>query len=69
MKRYTFTAQATSVYGSQTYYADAETEEEARAIVESGDGVFVCEELEVQDLDKFELESVDDIPEKENVQP
>lgn len=62
MKRYTFTAQATSAYGSQTYYADAENEEEAREIVERGDGVFVDEELEVQDLDRFELCDIKDIP-------
>ncbi|TCK87324.1 hypothetical protein [Paraburkholderia sp. BL9I2N2] len=64
MKRYTFTANASSVYGSQTYYVDAETEEEARIAVENGDGVFVCEELEVQDLDKFELDSVEEVPEE-----
>ena len=64
MKRYIFVAQATSVYGSQTYYADAETEQEALEIVERGDGVFVDEELEVQDLDKFELCDVEDVPEE-----
>ena len=62
MKRYTFSARAASVYGSQTYFADAESEEEALAIVDRGDGTFVCEELEVQDLDNFELDSVEDIP-------
>ena len=62
MKRYTFTAQASSVYGTQTYYVDAETEEEAKDAVERGDGVFVEEQLEVQDLDEFNLDSVEDIP-------
>lgn len=61
-KRYTYTAQVTSVYGSQTYYADAETEEEARKIVESGQGEFLSEELEVQDIDRFLLCDVDDVP-------
>jgi hypothetical protein len=62
MKRYTFCADATSVSGSQTYYVDAESEDEARAEVEVGGGVFVCEELEVQDLGEFELVDVEDVP-------
>jgi hypothetical protein len=61
-KRYYFTAQVSSVYGSQTYYADAESQEEAFAIVEGGDGVFQCEELEVQDLDAWEFSWLDDVP-------
>lgn len=62
MKRYTYSAQVTSVYGSQTYYVDAETEEDARAIVEGGNGVFLCEVLEVQDLEPFSLDCIEDIP-------
>jgi hypothetical protein len=62
LKRYTFTAQATSVYGSQTYHVDAESEEEAEQAVEKGNGVFVCEELEVQDLGPFVLDFVEEIP-------
>ena len=61
-KRYYFSAQATSVYGSQTYYVDAESEEEALQAVEQGEGVFVSEELQVQDLDAFRLDSVEEIP-------
>ena len=65
MKRYTFTASIRQARGSQTYYADAETEEEARAQVEGGGGVFVCEEIEVYDLDEFELDFVDeDMPDE-----
>jgi hypothetical protein len=66
MKRYTFTARASSVYGTQTYYVDAETEQEAREAVEGGGGVFVDEQLEVQDLDGFELDSIEDIPDSES---
>jgi hypothetical protein len=61
-KRYYFVASVTSVSGSQTYFADAESEDEARAMVERGDGIFECEEIEVQDLDPFELIGVQDVP-------
>lgn len=64
-KRYYFTAPVTSVYGSQTYYADAESQEEALAIVEGGDGIFQCEELEVQNLEPFEFSWVDEVPKAE----
>lgn len=63
MKRYTFTVEATSVYGHQCYYIDADNEAEARERIETGDGVFVYEELEVQDLGKYELQSVEEVPE------
>ena len=62
MKRYTFNVDATSVHGSQTYFVDAESEDEAREVVESGGGEFVCEELEVQDLEAFTLVEVEDVP-------
>lgn len=61
-KRYYFVADVTEVRGSQTFYADAESEEEAKAIIDSGDGVFDSEELEVQDLDRFRLCLVEEIP-------
>jgi|GEM_PF-6303500 len=61
-KRFYFSAQATSVYGSQTYYVDAESVEEALEAVKQGDGVFVSEDLEVQDLGNFFLDSVEEIP-------
>lgn len=64
-KRYTFNADCTSVTGNQTYYVDAESEEEARREFEGGGGVFVCEELAVQDLGVFELCDVEDIPVEE----
>jgi hypothetical protein len=69
VKRYTFNVDATSVSGSQTYYVDAESEQEAREIVEGGGGEFVCEELEVQDLGTFELDHVEDIPASHIVEP
>ena len=61
-KRYTFNVEATSVMGYQVYFVDAETEEQARTEVEKGGGTFVLEELEVQDLGSFILESVEDVP-------
>jgi hypothetical protein len=62
VKRYYFTAPVTLVYGSQTYYADAESQEEALAIVEGGDGVFDSEQLEVQDMDPFAFDFVEEVP-------
>jgi len=62
VKRYTFVVDATSVVGNQTYYADADSEEEALEAVKRGDGVFVDEELEVQDLGTYQLCDVEDIP-------
>ncbi len=63
MKRYFFTVETTSVVGWQMYSADAASEAEALEIVKGGGGEFVEEELEVQDLGKYELCSVEDIPE------
>lgn len=63
-KRYHFTADVTEARGTQAYYVDAETEDEARAIVEAGDGTFEYEELEVQDLGPFELTDVEDLPDE-----
>jgi hypothetical protein len=62
MKRYTFVADALSVHGSQTYFVDAASEEDARKLVEKGQGEFLYEELEVQDLGPFQLCDVEDIP-------
>lgn len=62
MKRYTFNAQVTATAGSQTYHVDAESEEEARAAVNRGEGMFDFEEIEVQDLGPYELVDVDDVP-------
>jgi hypothetical protein len=69
MKRYTFIAQVQSVSGHQVYHVDAETEDEARAVVERGGGEFDYEELEVQDRGRFELLEVDDVPADTGDQP
>lgn len=55
MKRYLYTASAESVYGSQTFYIDAESQKQAneRASRHDTDGIYE-EMLEVQGLGDFE---------------
>ena len=49
------------VHGHQTFVVDAESHEEAAALVCAGRGTFDCEELEVQELsDHCEVSLPDD---------
>ena len=59
-KRYFFSTEVTSVQGWQEFYIDADSEEEARELLDQGEGEFSAEELEVYGLgDRWELNSVE----------
>lgn len=47
MKHYIVSLEVVSARGSQLYRVQADSEEEARALVDGGNGQFLCEELEV----------------------
>ncbi|WP_312384969.1 hypothetical protein [Atlantibacter subterraneus] len=57
-KRFLFTATVKHVEGYQTFFVDAETQEEAEAGIENGNGQIYEHELEVTDLDDFILDRV-----------
>jgi hypothetical protein len=58
---YTVSRAITRVYGSQTYIIEAESYEEAAALVYNGGGDFDCEEVEVTELsDECEVWLPDD---------
>jgi len=57
-QRFLFTATVKHVEGYQTFFVDAETQEEAEAGIENGKGQIYEQELDVTDLDKFILDRV-----------
>ena len=57
-KRFLFTATVKHVEGYQTFFVDAETQEEAEAGIENGEGQIYEHELDVTDLDDFILDRV-----------
>lgn len=50
MKRFLFERRITEVAGTQTYYVDAETPEEALQMMRADGGTLYFEEVEVMDL-------------------
>ncbi len=55
MKRYLFTAEIKAAAGSQTFFIDAESREEAEANLEAGGGEIYTHDVEVIDLEVFEF--------------
>ena len=60
MKRFYFESHV-SAAGTQTHYVDAETAEEAEEKIQKGEGVFVDEFLEVDDIFSTELRDEEDL--------
>ena len=52
-QRYLFIANVTNASGTQTFYVDAESQEEANRLIETG-GEMYSNEVEVTDLSDFE---------------
>jgi hypothetical protein len=50
VKRFLFDHEVKSVHGTQTFYVDADSLEEARALMASSGGTFYAQEIEVTDL-------------------
>lgn len=55
MKRYLFTAQVKSASGYQTFFVDAETREEADALINEGGDIY-AHEVDVTDLERLEFD-------------
>lgn len=57
-QRFLFTAQIERAEGSQTFYVDADTQEEAMAALKNGGGDIYSQEVEVVSLSSFEFEQI-----------
>lgn len=56
MKRYLFTASVERAEGTQTFFVDAKSLEEARQILGNGGGEIYAHEVDVVALSEFEFE-------------
>ena len=54
MKRFLYTASVKRADGSQTFYVDAESQEDADRLIEAGGGEMYASEVEVTDLGELE---------------